>query len=84
VAGVRRRWRFWRGQVHRHVHHIDANLWVPPKRTMAAAKVVSDGNGGLRPRLASSGELDGGLALLAGPVSISGSRRTRHTKDGRQ
>jgi hypothetical protein len=80
VAGARRRWQFRRGQVHRHVHLNDANLRVPPKRTMAAAKVVSDGNGGPRPRLADSGELDGGSALLVGPVSINGSRRTQHTQ----
>jgi hypothetical protein len=60
--------------VHRRVHLDGANLRVQPKGAMVAAKVVSDGNGGPPPWLAGSGELGGGATLLAGPVSISGSR----------
>jgi hypothetical protein len=84
MVGARRRWRFWRGRVHRRVHLNGANLKVQPKRTMAAAKAVGDGNGGPRLRLADSGELDGGATLLAGPVSTSGSRRTQNTQEGRR
>jgi hypothetical protein len=71
------------GRVHRRVHLNGANLRVQPKEAMAAAKAVGDSNGGPRPRLASSSELGGGATLLAGPVSISGSRQTRYTREGR-
>jgi hypothetical protein len=54
-----------------------------PKEAMAAAKAVGDGNGGPRPCLVGSGELGSGATLLAGPVSISGSRQTRYTRVGR-
>jgi hypothetical protein len=76
VVEARRRWRFRRGRVHRRVHLNSANLRVQPKGAMAAAKAVGDGNGGPRPRLAGSGELDGGVTLLVGTVSIYGSWRT--------
>jgi hypothetical protein len=62
--------------VHRRVHLNGANLRVQPKGAMAAAKASGDGNGGTRPRLAGSDELGGSATLLAGPVSISGSRQT--------
>jgi hypothetical protein len=70
--------------VHRRVHLNGVKLRVQPKGAMAAAKAVSDSNGGPRLWLAGSGELDGGATLLAGPVSISGSRRTQNTREGRQ
>jgi hypothetical protein len=70
--------------VHRRVHHNGANLRVHLKGAMVAAKAVGDGNGGPRLRLAGSGELDGGATLLAGPVSICGSRWTQNTKEGRR
>jgi hypothetical protein len=79
VVGARRQWRFQRGRVHRRVHLNGANIKVQPKRTMVAAKAVGDSNGGPRPWLADSDELDGGAALLAGPMSISGSRQTQNT-----
>jgi hypothetical protein len=62
--------------VHGHVHLNGANLRVQPKGAMAAAKVVGDGNGGPRLRLAGSGELGDGATLLVGPMRISGSRQT--------
>jgi hypothetical protein len=81
VAGVCRRWRFRRGQVHRSIPHHDAHVQVPSKRVTTVAKVAGDGNGGPRPWHAGSDELDGGSALMAGPVSTSGSRRTQWTKN---
>jgi hypothetical protein len=69
--------------VHRCIYHNGANLRVQPKEAMAVVNAVGDGNGGPRPWLAGSSELGGGAALLAGPVSISGSRRTQNTREGR-
>jgi hypothetical protein len=68
--------------VHRHVPHRDTSLRVPSKGVTTTAKIAGDGNGGPRPRHAGSDELDGGSALMAGPVSTSGSRRTQWTKNG--
>jgi hypothetical protein len=69
--------------VHRCVLLDSANLGVQPKGTIVVAMVGGDGNGGPRSWLAGSGELDCGVALSAGPGSISGSRRTQNTREGR-
>jgi hypothetical protein len=58
--------------VHQRVHLDHANLGVQPKGTIVAAMAGGDGNGGPWPWLAGSGELDDGVALMAGPGSISG------------
>jgi hypothetical protein len=70
--------------VHQRVHLDHANLGVQPKGTIVVVMAGGDGNGGPRSQLADSDELDGGVALLAGPGSISGSRQNRNTREGRR
>jgi hypothetical protein len=69
--------------VHRSAHLGNAKLGVEPKGTSVAAMEGGDGNGGPQPWLAGSGELGGSAALPADLMSISGSRRTQNTREGR-